>query len=292
MPPIRIENLHYRYPPFDPSKPEPEAGWVLEDVSLEIPAGEFLGIIGTTGSGKSTLCLALTGLVPQQTSGTIRGDVWIGETNTKRSPVTEIATTVGIVFQDPEANFLGLTVEDEVAFGPENLGVPRGEMAERVAWALELVGMSAYRERSVAQLSGGQKQRVAIAAVLAMTPEVLIMDDPTAELDPAGTAQVLELIEAVRQRIPGMTVIMTSGDPEPLVAGADRIAVLHAGRLVAVDTPGQLFADFGALFEAGVPAPPVYGLARELNRVLGSDFSFHTVDGALAALSGSLGARP
>lgn len=291
MPPIRIENLHYRYPPFNPSKPEPEEGWVLEDVSLEIPAGEFLGIIGTTGGGKSTLCLALTGLVPQQTSGTIRGDVWIGETNTKRSPVTEIATSVGIVFQDPEANFLGLTVEDEVAFGPENLGVPRDELARRVAWALEMVGMVAFRERSVAQLSGGQKQRVAIAAVLAMTPEVLIMDDPTAELDPAGTAQVLELVRSVRERMPEMTVIMTSGDPEPLVAGADRIAVLRDGRLVAVDAPERLFADFADHFAAGVPAPPVYGLARELNRALNTSFTFHTTEAAAAGLGELLDAR-
>ncbi|HLT21458.1 MAG TPA: ATP-binding cassette domain-containing protein, partial [Thermomicrobiales bacterium] len=176
-------------------------------------------------------------------------------------------------------------------FGPENLGVPRDELARRVAWALEMVGMAAFRERSVAQLSGGQKQRVAIAAVLAMTPEVLIMDDPTAELDPAGTAQVLELVRSVRERMPEMTVIMTSGDPEPLVAGADRIAVLRDGRLVAVDAPERLFADFADHFAAGVPAPPVYGLARELNRALNTSFTFHTTEAAAAGLGELLDAR-
>lgn len=284
MPEIRIERLHYRYPPFDPNDTDSDESWALEDVSIEISAGEFLGILGTTGSGKTTLCLALTGLVPQQTSGTIRGDVWIGDVNTKRLPVVDIATSVGIVFQDPEANFLGLTVEDEVAFGLENLAVPRPEIEERIGWALDLVGMGGFRLRSVAHLSGGQKQRVAIASVLAMTPQILVLDDPTAELDPAGKADVLDVIAAVRARQPGTTVVMTSGDARPLSSGADRIAVLDSGRLVAEGTPDEVFSNAAGLLARGVPVPPVSDFAATLNRKLDTRFRFHGVKQAAAQL--------
>ncbi|HMM42165.1 MAG TPA: ATP-binding cassette domain-containing protein, partial [Thermomicrobiales bacterium] len=170
---IRIDDLHYRYPVFDPERGE-EPGYALAGVSLEVAQGELLGVTGTTGSGKTTLCLALNGLAPQQTGGTIRGDVWIGDWNTKRVPVPQLATRVGVVFQDPEANLIGLTVEDEVAFGPENLGVDPREIEERLAWALDVVGMADARQRSVTQLSGGQKQRVGIASVLAMLPKIVV----------------------------------------------------------------------------------------------------------------------
>lgn len=288
MPDIRIENLHFRYPSFDPNEQYPDQTWALDDVSIEISAGEFFGIIGTTGSGKTTLCLALNGLVPQQTSGTIRGDVWIDEVNTKRRPVIEIATTVGIVFQDPEANFLGLTVEDEVAFGLENLAMDRDEIRGRLDWALDLVGMSAFRLRSVAQLSGGQMQRVAIASVLAMTPQVLVLDDPTAELDPVGTAEVLDVIAAVRQRQPGTTVVMTSSDATPLAEGADRIAVLDRGKLLATGTPGEIFNDAAELLARGGPAPPMSELAMRLNRACGDGFHFYLVEQAATRLRAKL----
>ena len=282
MPIVRVENLHYRYPPFDPNDPEPDVRWILEDVSVAVDAGELLGILGTTGSGKSTLCLALNGLVPQQTSGTIRGDVWIGEVNTKRRPVVEIARTVGIVFQDPEANFLGLNVEDEVAFGLENLGVERTEMEERIAWALDLVKASRLRQRSVGRLSGGQKQRVAIASVLAMLPSVLVLDDPTAELDPVGTSEVLGVIDSIRERHPETAVVMASSDPEPIVAGADRILVLDEGKTV-FSGPSDKFLDrAGSLLARGVPVPPLGELSVRLNSLLGTSFRLRTTQTAAA----------
>ena len=276
MPLVRVEHLHYRYPPFDPNDPEPDERWILEDVSIEVDAGEFLGILGTTGSGKSTLCLALNGLVPQQMSGTIRGDVWVDDINTKRRPVVEIATKVGIVFQDPEANFLGLNVEDEVAFGLENLGTERDVIEERIDWALDLVRASNLRLRSVGRLSGGQKQRVAIASVLAMLPSILVLDDPTAELDPVGTAEVLEVINSIRRRQPDTAVVMTSSDPGPIVAGADHILVLDDGKVVFSDNPERFLDHAERLQKLGIPIPPLSELAIRLNADLKTTFQLLT----------------
>lgn len=286
---VRIENLHYRYPVFDPAKEnEEDAPYVLSGIDLAIEAGEFLGITGTTSSGKSTLCLALNGLVPQQTSGSIRGDVWIGDWNTKRVPVPELATRVGVVFQDPEANFVGLTVEDEIAFGCENLGVDPAEINERIGWMLDLVGMTGYRERSVAMLSGGQKQRIGIAAVLAMLPKVLVLDEPTAELDPVGKHEVTTVIAELRKRERDMTVVMVENEPESLVGFADRIAVMDAGRIVALGDPRSVYRETANLLGLGVPVPQVSEVSARLNERHGTDRCFLSIDEAAVELAGGL----
>ncbi|HEX5163993.1 MAG TPA: ATP-binding cassette domain-containing protein [Thermomicrobiales bacterium] len=288
---VRVENLHFRYPVFDPDATGvggEEPGYALAGIELEIAEGELLGISGTTGSGKTTLCLALNGLVPQQTSGTIRGDVWIGDWNTKRVPVPQLATRVGLVFQDPEANLLGLTVEDEVAFGPENLAVEPREIEERVGWALDVVGMSAFRRRPAALLSGGQKQRVGIAAVLAMLPQVLVLDEPTAELDPIGKREITDVISGLRERERGMTVVMVESDAATLARLADRLAIMDAGAIVALDEPRALYSHPAPLIERGVPVPDVSEVALLLNRRLGTDWSFVTHDEAMAALANDL----
>jgi energy-coupling factor transporter ATP-binding protein EcfA2 len=288
---VRIENLHFRYPVFDPDATGvggEEPGYALAGIDLEIGAGELLGISGTTGSGKTTLCLTLNGLVPQQTSGTIRGDVWVGDWNTKRVPVPELATRVGLVFQDPEANLLGLTVEDEVAFGPENLAVDPGEIEERVTWALDVVGMTAQRRRSAALLSGGQKQRVGIAAVLAMLPQVLVLDEPTAELDPLGKREIAEVIAGLRERERGMAVVMVESDATTLVRLADRLAIMDAGSIVTLDEPRALYANPAPLIELGVPVPDVSEVALRLNGRLGTTWSFVSDAAALATLTDDL----
>jgi energy-coupling factor transporter ATP-binding protein EcfA2 len=288
---VRIENLHFRYPVFDPDATGvggEEPGYALAGIDLEIGAGELLGISGTTGSGKTTLCLTLNGLVPQQTSGTIRGDVWVGDWNTKRVPVPELATRVGLVFQDPEANLLGLTVEDEVAFGPENLAVDPGEIEERVTWALDVVGMTAQRRRSAALLSGGQKQRVGIAAVLAMMPQVLVLDEPTAELDPLGKREIGEVIAGLRERERGMTVVMVESDATTLARLADRLAIMDAGSIVTLDEPRALYANPAPLIELGVPVPDVSEVALRLNERLGTTWSFVSDAEALATLADGL----
>ncbi len=285
---LRISNLHYRYPAFDPDEDAGELPWALAGIDLEIAAGECLGVSGTTGSGKSTLCLALNGLVPQQTGGTIRGDVWVDDWNTKRVPARMLSTRVGLVFQDPEANLLGLSVEDEVAFGAENLAVEPAEIAERVAWALDVVGMSALRERPAAFLSGGQKQRVGIAAVLAMLPQVLVLDEPTAELDPQGRQGIAAVLADLRHRRPEMTVVIVESDAGLLAQLADRLAVLDAGQLVALDTPDALYRRPAELLARGVPVPAAAELALRLNDDLGTTFAFLAENDAIGGLRETL----
>jgi energy-coupling factor transporter ATP-binding protein EcfA2 len=260
LPAIRIERLHYAYPPPIPGgAPTP----VLEDVSLEVARGEFLALMGATGAGKTTLCMAMNGLVPRATGGVFRGRVTVLGQDTRETPVAQMARRVGLVFQDPESQFFSATVEDECAFGPENLGIDPREIAERVAWALDLVGMRDLAGRAPAHLSGGQKQRVAIAAVLTLLPEVLILDEPTASLDPLGQQEVVAAIERLaRER--DMTIVMASHDPEQIAELSDRVAILHEGHIARVDAPSAVFEDVDLLEAAGLAAPEVTDVARSL----------------------------
>ncbi|MDI3341124.1 MAG: ATP-binding cassette domain-containing protein [Sphaerobacter sp.] len=283
---IQIREFTYRYPAVEPGG---EPTTALDGISLEVPAGACLGVTGTGGSGKSTLCLALNGLVPHATGGTVRGEVRICGWNTKEVPVARLATRVGLVFQDPESNLVGLTVEDEVAFGPENLGVPRAEIAARVDWALAAVGMQDARGRPSAQLSGGQKQRVAIAAVLAMQPAVLVLDEPTAQLDPLGKEEVAAAIEGLRrERGPDLTVVLVEQDPELLARLADQVVVLDAGRIVLRGPAREVLTRVDALAAAGVFAPQAAEIAERLNAALGSDLAALTPEELEPALRARL----
>lgn len=284
MPVITVQNLHYAYPPLLPDE-EPIA--VLRGIDLTIERGEFLSLMGPTGVGKTTLCMALNGLVPQSTGGVIQGRVEVLGHDTRRTPVAHLAAHVGIIYQDPESQLFCTKVEDEVAFGPENLALDRREIAERVAWALDVVSMSAYRDRSPTQLSGGQKQRVAIAANLAMLPEVLILDEPTASLDPVGQAEVFGVIEALcRER--RMTIVMVSHDAEHVAQFSDRVAVLWEGRIVRLDTPQHIFEDAELLAQTGLCAPQVAEAALMLNRRYGTRYHFIRLDEAIETLQGHL----
>lgn len=281
---VRFDNLHYRYPAFDPSA-EADTAWALEGISLDVREGELLGVTGTTGSGKTTLCLALNGIVPQQTGGTIRGDVWIGEWNTKRVPIPQLSTRVGVVFQDPEANLLGLTVEDELAFGPENLGVAPDDIERRIAWALDVVGMTDARFRSVQQLSGGQKQRVGIAGVLTMRPDIIVLDEPTAELDPEGRREITQVISDLRQRDAHVTIVLVERDPEVLARLADRIAVLDGAKVVAIADPISLYRDPQPLIERGIDVPAAASIAAGLRASTGHPLEFIESDDAVRTLA-------
>lgn len=283
MPPIlALHNFSYAYPTYSPTaKPI----WVLDGVDLTVQAGEFVAIMGPTGVGKTTLCLALNGIVPHSTGGTIGGEVWINGRNSRHHPVAELAQTVGLVFQEPETQLFNMTVEAEVAFGLETLGLPPAEMAQRSAWALELVGMAAFRHRSPFELSGGQKQRVAIAAILAMKPPVLVLDEPTANLDPLGKREVFAAVETLRQQ-EGMTIIMVSHESEQIAAFADRVVVLDRGK-VAVDAPAAtIFTPPTRLRQIGLSVPQLSELADCLNQRHGTQFMFTQLAEAVVALQG------
>ena len=206
----------------------------LKGISFTISRGEHVALIGSNGSGKSTLAKLLNGLIfPAE------GDINVDGINTRqKSKAYEIRKKVGIVFQNPDNQIVATIVEDDVAFGPENLGIVRGEMAERVDWALDKTGMIENRYRVVSKLSGGQKQRVAIAGVLAMKPSVIIFDESTSMLDPRGKRDILEIIHALKQE--GITIIHITHSMEEVV-DADKVIVLNKGRLKFMGTPKELF---------------------------------------------------
>ncbi len=257
---VVVNELHYAYPP---PLPDAAAGEVLRGVNLAVHPGEFVALLGRVGAGKSTLCMALNGLVPHVTGGVFRGDVTVAGQNTKQYTVAELARTVGVVFQDAEAQLTQMRVEDEIAFGPENLGLPVGEIAARVAWALAAVGLTEHRDRSPHRLSGGEKQRVAIAAMLAMRPHVLVLDEPTANLDPAGKSGVFNvLLRLARER--QVAIVIATQEVERAARYADRVAVLHEGRIALDGPPAAVFSAAVQLADWGLSVPEMVELGERL----------------------------
>lgn len=284
LPIVAVHDLHYAYPPLTPGSSYIE---VLRGVELSIAQGEFFALMGPTGVGKSTLCLSLNGLVPQATGGRLQGCVEVLGHDTREEPVAQLAAEVGIVYQDPDSQLFCNSVEEELAFGPENLAVPRQEIAERIDWALDLVGVADCRHRSPTQLSGGQKQRVAIAASLTMLPKVLILDEPTAGLDPLGRQQVFDVVERLR-RERQMTIVMVSHYAEQVARFADRLAVLLDGRIARVAEPEVIFSDGELVQAAGLRPPSMYRLATTLSARSGRSYRFTSLEGACRTLGDEL----
>jgi energy-coupling factor transport system ATP-binding protein len=279
-PAILIRDLNYAYPP-------PLHGGapvsVLRGVNLEIGAGEFVAVLGRVGAGKSTLCMALNGLVPHATGGIFRGAVTVLGRNTKEHSIADLAQSAGLVFQDPEMQLTQMRVEDELAFGPENLGVPTGEIEERVTWALDAVGLAGYRDRSPLLLSGGEKQRVAISAMLAMRPQVLALDEPTANLDPAGKAAIFNLlVRLARER--QITIVLATQELERVARYAQRVVVLHDGAIALDDAPAAVFAQTSLLREWGIGVPQLAELASLLTQQTGRPYRFLRMGEAYAQL--------
>ncbi len=271
MPPdIIIQDLYYAYPPLrEGDDPVP----VLKQVSLRIERGEFVALLGRVGAGKTTLCMALNGLVPHATGGVFRGDVTVTGQNTKKHTVPDLARSVGLVFQDPESQIVQMRVEDEVAFGCENLGIPPAEIEERVTWALQAVGLAEYRERSSLLLSGGEKQRLAIAAMLAMRPQVLVLDEPTASLDPAGKSAVFKVLAELRDHYE-ITIVMATQELERIARFADRVLVLHQGQVGLDGPPQEIFQQVARLQEWGIGVPQMAELGYLLTRRAGRPYHF------------------
>lgn len=230
----------------------------LKNLSFSVEKGEFVALAGMNGSGKSTLAKLLNGLfIPSS------GEILIDGLSTSDEKNTfEIRKKAGMVFQNPDNQMVATIIEDDVAFGPENIGVPREEIIERVNEALEAVGMSEYRKRSASKLSGGQKQRIAIAGVLAMRPQILILDESTSMLDPNGRKEIMAI--AKKRNEQGITVINITHNMDEAVL-ADRIIVLRKGRVAIDGTPKEVFAS-GLLEACGLTLPPVYALCKSLER--------------------------
>lgn len=237
----------------------------LSDVRLEVRPGEVVGLTGPSGAGKSTLLLALGGLIPGSFQGAYAGRVLVGGVSTLAAPPSGLGVRVGMVFQDPESQFLGLTVEEELAFGLEHLGLGDEEMAKRMHRSLALVGMEGYLRRAPTELSGGQKQRVAIAAALAMEPDVLLLDEPTSELDPEGADAVFSILQNLQlQR--SLAIVVASHNTEALARFCSRLLLLSGGRLVADEPTEAFFSQPEELARWGVRPPDVSELFSLLEK--------------------------
>jgi len=254
--------------------------WSLDGISLTVEKGEFVSILGSNGAGKSTLCLLMNGLIPHAIHGELHGTVEVFGKDVSQTTVSELATFVGMVFQEPESQLFCMSVEEEVAFGPENLAVPRSEIRERVEWALNVVGMSGYNDRSPFSLSGGQKQRVAIAAALSMRPEMLVLDEPAYALDPVGRTELYKVLRELKERHE-MTVILAERDAEEAALYSDKIVMIRDGRAVASGSPNEMLRDPERLRSLGIAPTQMSEVASLLNeRLHRTDLSFVTVDDA------------
>ena len=247
---IRVEHLTHIY-----DKGMPTEQIALEDINFTVVDGELLGVIGHTGSGKSTLLQHLNGLLKPSSGRVLVGDVDITAPGVS---MVEIRKRIGLVFQYPEYQLFEETVAKDVAFGPKNLGLSEQEIDERVREALELVGLDyeQIKERSPFELSGGQKRRVAIAGVVAMRPEVLILDEPTAGLDPKAHHDVLDMVQEVHRRT-GNIIILVSHNMADIAKVSDKIIVIDSGHLVTTGTPQEVFAQKELLRGVGLDLPPI-----------------------------------
>lgn len=236
----------------------------LDDISLEIKSGEFIGLIGHTGSGKSTLIQHLNALI-KPTSGEILLD---GENiNQDKTKLKSIRQKVGLVFQYPEHQLFEMTIYKDVAFGPTNMNLSQSEIDKRVRTALTIVGIDeSMYEKSPFDLSGGQKRRVAIAGVLAMQPQVLILDEPTAGLDPRGRDEILEAVSGFHKKL-GITIILVSHSMEDIAKLVDRIIVMNKGKVALSGTPREIFSEVTKLENMGLAVPQISYLIYELNKI-------------------------
>lgn len=238
---IEIKNLKFKYN-------QDQTSYTLNDVSFHVKHGEWLSIVGHNGSGKSTTARLIGGLLVADS-----GQIIVDGQELTEETVWDIRDKIGMVFQNPDNQFVGATVEDDVAFGLENKGLPYKEMVSRVQEALSFVGMMDFKDREPARLSGGQKQRVAIAGIIAMRPSILILDEATSILDPEGRQELIQYIEDIRQQY-GMTVLSITHDLDE-VAMSNRVLVLKQGKVESISSPRELFSRGSELVDLGLDIP-------------------------------------
>lgn len=241
QPVISIKNIHFNYQDQDTRE-------ALSDVSLDVYEGEWLAIIGHNGSGKSTLAKMMNGLLEASS-----GEIYIDGQLLTEDTVYEARRKVGMVFQNPDNQFVGTTVEDDIAFGLENIGMPRDEMVQKINASLEMVRMTKFKEKEPARLSGGQKQRVAIAGMIALAPKVVILDEATSMLDPQGRFEVISTIQQLHKD-KGITVISITHDLDE-AAQADRVLLMEGGKVNRIGKPSEIFEMGTALVDKGLDVP-------------------------------------
>jgi len=258
---IDIQHLTYTYPNIS----EP----TLHDINLHIDDGEFVLLLGASGCGKSTLIQCLNGLVPKVADGNLEGEIIINGKDLRDYKVHQMASDVGIIFQNPDTQLFSLTVGKDVAFGPENLGMPKEEILKRMDVAMRIVGINEMRNRFIFTLSGGEKQRVAIAGTLAMEPHVMVLDEPTSDLDPAGTGDVLALVRRLN-REKDMTIILIEHKIDEVVHLADRVIVMDRGEIIMDGTPEQIFDHrYDQLKSIGISLPQLSEISHAMKNGFG-----------------------
>ncbi len=248
---VKIDHVFYKY--------DDESNYAVKDVTFSVKKGEWLALVGHNGSGKSTLARLLNGLLFPE-----KGLIKIGHYVLSEKTIWDIRRQVGMVFQNPDNQFVGATVQDDVAFGLENHGVPHDDMVERVSEALREVGMQEYKEQEPARLSGGQKQRVAIAGVLALKPDVIILDEATSMLDPRGRAEVMETIRRLREK-EDITVISITHDLDEVLY-ADKVIVMNNGEHFKEGTPKEIFKNTDEMKKIGLGVPFIVELEGQLEK--------------------------
>ena len=250
---IKVDNLWFRY--------SRDSEWALQGINLEVKKGEFLCVLGSNGCGKSTLAKHFNSiLVPE------KGDVWVEDINTKDDDrLLDIRQKVGMVFQNPDNQIVATVVEEDVAFALENMGVPTQEIRVRIDEAMEAAGILKYKDRAPHNLSGGQKQRVAIAGIIAMRPDCIVLDEPTAMLDPNGRAKVIKTIKQLNRDY-GITVVLITHYMDE-AAQADRIVVMSKGKVVKEGTPKEIFSQVELVKGLSLDVPQTSEVAYELSRL-------------------------
>ena len=235
----------------------------LDGINIEIPDGDFVGITGTSGAGKTTFTFALNGIIPQKIKGDFYGAVTVDGVDTAEHPAEEFARKVGQVFQDIDSQMVASVVEDEILFGLENFGVPHEEIGQRVDKVLKELGIEDLRDREISSLSGGQKQKVAIASMLALEPEVIVLDEPTGELDPESSREIFKILTALN-RDKGITVIIVEQKIMLLCEYVKHMMVLDKGKIAFYGTPGDMASSIDTFKNLGINVPRVTELSASL----------------------------
>ena len=278
---IEVKDLGFKYAGTD--------FYAIRGVDLEIDEGEFVVLAGKSGCGKTTLLRCLNGLIPHFYEGEFEGRVLIDGIDTRECPPHILSQKAGMVFQNPDNQLFALSVEADIAFPLENLGLPREEIRDRVEWALKLLGIEELRKRSPFELSAGQKQKVAIASVLAMKPKILLLDEPTSSLDPVSAKNLIDAIIDLNRRH-GLTILISEHRLTHLIPHADKLAIMDRGRIIYFDDPRRILKEDILVY--GVSIPRVVEVAREMRRIGGcipfKDIPL-SVEEFISGLKGALG---